>query len=483
MCRPVLPEQRSSTQQKARMVSAVKPASPISPSLQSVWSHVLDIVRHGVTDGQFRTWFVPATPLSLRDSVIEIGVPNRFFAEWLTANYRGLIADAATAATGKQTDVHFRVVKGEKAEPQGFPADMGDATPDRSHLDAALNSSYTFDSFVAGPSNRLAHAAAVAVSEMATPGTPGGQADLYNPLFIHGRAGLGKTHLLQAMCHVMLQRRPRFRVIYVRGQEFVNQFVSAIHNGRIEEFRRKYRDLGVFVLDDMQTVTRAEASQEELLHTFNALYDAHKQIVLAAPEPPSKTSGLQARLVSRFRSGLIARIDGPGLETRMAILRRKAEERGIALPDDIADLIAQAATQNARELEGALVKVIGYASLSNSPLTPSVARRAIHDLAPAAPPVAIEQILKAVSRRFRVRVSDLQSKKRTKSLTHPRQICMYLARKLTRSSLQEVGGYFGGRDHSTVLHAEKKIKRAIKNDPAIQRLLDSVEEDIYEKGI
>ena len=339
--------------------------------------------------------------------------------------------------------------------------------------DVVLNSHYRFDNFVVGPCNRFAHAACVGVSE--NPGR------IYNPLFLHGSVGLGKTHLLQSLCHAILERDPTARILYLSCETFVNHFIGALENGDLHKFRTKYRNVDMLVVDDIHLLANKERTQEEFFHTFNTLYNAGKQIVLSSDSPPVDIPTLQNRLVSRFKWGLVTEIEKPCYETRMAILKRKSRERGRELPEEVARLLAERIDTNIRELEGAVTKVLGYASLSGQAVTHNLVRQCLRELfhARRGQP-SIEDIMGLVTDRFGVKLSDLQSRKRTNAIAYPRQIGMYLARRITRMSLEQIGGFFGGRDHSTVLHAVRKITRLAKEDPGCQDLLSELSTELQE---
>lgn len=323
--------------------------------------------------------------------------------------------------------------------------------------DVGLNPGYRFDTFVVGPCNRFAHAAAVGVSE-----SPG---KTYNPFFIHGNVGLGKTHLMQSLCHALLERDASVRILYLSCETFVNHFIGALENGDLHEFRNKYRNVDVLVVDDIHLLANKDRTQEEFFHTFNTLYNAGKQIVLSSDSPPKDIPTLQGRLVSRFKWGLVTEMEPPCYETRMAILKRKSRERGRELPDEVARLLAERIDTNIRELEGAVTKVIGYAALAGQPVTEDLARECLGEFfAKRVGTPSMEDVLQVITQHFSLRLSDIQSRKRTAAIAYARQVGMYLARRVTRLSLEEIGGYFGGRDHSTVLYAIQKITRMIKTD-------------------
>jgi chromosomal replication initiator protein len=345
------------------------------------------------------------------------------------------------------------------------PAEPSDAVRGRGMAaDLGLNPKYTFDNFVVGPCNRFAHAAAMGAAEQ-----PG---KAYNPFFLHGSVGLGKTHLLQSLCFTILARNPKAQILYLSCETFVNHFINALENGDIQKFRHKYRNVDVLVVDDIQVLANKERTQEEFFHTFNTLYQQQKQIVLSSDSPPKDIPTLQERLVSRFRWGLVTEIEPPCYETRMAILKRKSRERGRELPDDVASLLAERIESNIRELEGAVTKLLGFANVSGAALTEAFARDVLRDLFTARKQQGMEDILALVTQHFDVKLSELQSKRRTNAVVLPRQVAMYLARRITRHSLEEIGGYFGGRDHSTVLYAVDKVGLLVQEDPALREVVD-----------
>lgn len=328
--------------------------------------------------------------------------------------------------------------------------------------DFVLNPKCTFDNFVVGPCNRFGHAASLGASEQ--PGTS------YNPLFLYGRVGVGKTHLLQAFCFSVLDRFPESRILYLSCETFVNHFIGALEDGDMMTFRDKYRNIDVLVVDDVQLLANKERTQEEFFHTFNSLYNAGKQIVLSSDSPPKDIPTLQDRLISRFKWGMVTEIEPPCYETRMAIVKRKARERGAELPDDVAQFIAENIEENVRELEGAVTRLFGYTALTNSELTLDLARESLAgliDVRRGAP--TVDEIISIVTDHYQVKLSELQSKRRTKTIAFPRQVAMYLARKVTRHSLEEIGGFFGGRDHTTVLYAVDKIEKLIVSDANFSR--------------
>jgi chromosomal replication initiator protein len=327
-----------------------------------------------------------------------------------------------------------------------------------------LNGEYTFDNFVTGPCNRMAHAACVAAGQ--------GPGNVYNPLFVHGDVGLGKTHLLQAICHQIRAHRPEARILYISCETFTNHFIEAIERGALHQFRFRYRHVDALIIDDIQFLVERERSREEFFHTFNTLYQSQKQIVLSGDESPTEIRGLEDRLVSRFSWGLVARIDAPCLETRMAIVRKKAKLRCAEMPEDVVHYIASVAERNTREIEGCLTSILAYSQQYGGTVDLAIAREAIgRDVAAPAKSITITDILRVVTDRYNVRMADLQGKRRNRSIAFPRQVCMYLARELTPLSLEEIGGHFGGRDHTTVLHAVRQVQAQRGHDPELEVLL------------
>jgi len=340
--------------------------------------------------------------------------------------------------------------------------------------DIRLNPLYTYENFVVGPCNRLSHAAALAVTE--SPGRA------YNPLFLHGAVGLGKTHLLQAICHSLMERQSNIRIRYISCETFINHFISTIKTGAWESFRTNYRSADALLIDDVHFLANSERTQEEFFHMFNALYNAQKQIVLSSDSPPRGIPSLEERLVSRFKWGLVARLDPPEFETRVAIVEKKAALRRISLDNETARYIAEKIDTNIRELEGAIIRVAAFAVLSNTKPNLALAQTAMQDSNTPQKSINIDDILRETVKYFGLKISDLQSKKKSKSVSRPRQICMYLARVLTNHSFEEIGGYFGGRDHTTVLYAYEKIKDLTQSDTELRATVNKIESQIRRNG-
>ncbi len=432
--------------------------------LTNIWDKILRTFQQEY-NALWRHWFEQLEPLSLDGGILRIGVAEESWRQYLSLRCSGGLTSAAQRITGHFVTIEY-AMPGERTD-----ADRRQTSEQAVVLDASeityFNPDYTFDNFVVGPSNRLAHAACVAVSE-----SPG---ETYNPLFIHGSVGLGKTHIMQAACQALKKRNPASKILYLTCETFVNDFVRALRQGDLYDFRYKYRYVDVLVIDDIQFLTEKEQSQEEFFHTFNSLYQSRKQIIISADSPPSEIPKLEDRLISRFNQGLVTRIDNPAFETRMAILYNKAALRGINPPEDVISFIAERITSNTRELEGALTKVYGYAMLGDGKITMELARQALGvESIPRHSQVTISQIIDAVTTHFNVKLSDLQGKRRSRSIAYPRQICMYLARELTRHSLEEIGGHFGGRDHTTVMHSCRNIDNLCDHDPQVRDLVDSL---------
>lgn len=429
-----------------------------------LWQTVLEEIKKVVTPQQFQTWFTSLKLLAYSNDRIDIQVPNFFFKEWLEKHYMERIGRALAGITRGVPTIRFHVDNVTQREAKSAaPTRVDTVSATGSHL----NKEYRFENFIVGPCNRLAHAASLAIAE-----SPG---QAYNPLFIHASPGLGKTHLLHAVCLSLIERQSPLRVIYLPCEAFMNHFVSTIKTGDWESFRRQYRDADVLAIDDVHFLSHSQRTREEFFHTFNALYNSQKQIVLSSDCTPEEIPTLEERLVSRFKWGLMCSIDPPAYETRIAIIEKKAGTWGIELPVDVIRYLAENITANTREIEGAIVKIVKSASITNSKVTLELARDSISELVKDKKSASIEQILKAITSRYNVQLSLLQSKKRTKSITFPRQIVMHLARRLTNLSLNEIGGYLGGRDHTTVIHADEKIHSLRKKDRNLNELLQRIE--------
>jgi len=432
-----------------------------------VWQRIIErVIRDG--GNLIRPWFSDLAPISLDHGLLEIQVPGPAELDYCRRHATRLFTEAAQAATGRLVGVCFLASADDVS-----PRESGQyIDADEAHAESlARCEDYTFDTFVAGPGNRLAHAACQAVSD--SPGRT------YNPLFLHGSVGLGKTHLLYATCRRIAQQDPDARISILTCETFVNDFIDGVGRGELHDFRYRYRHADVLAIDDIQFLANHEQTQEEFFHTFNTLYQSQKQIVLSSDRGPAEIAGLEERLISRFNWGLVARISRPCYETRVAILLKKAAARGVALPENVVSFLATAIDSNARELEGAISKVQMLANVTGRTIDLDLAQEAL-GTEPAADrrEISIEDILKAVTTRYNVRLADLQSKKRSRSIAFPRQVCMFLARSLTRHSLEEIGGYFGGRDHTTVLHADRTIRALRNEDIQLNATLERLTQDI-----
>ncbi len=439
-------------------------------SIQSVWSRTLDSLQKELTPHVDERWLSPIQPLELKENCLQLGVPDEFFKTWVIDHYGNIISLALRdVLRDPGFNVEFQISKTEaqaqnSAKPsQGAPVSVAQAPPSES----VLNSRFTFDNFVVGPSNRFAQAASLAVAES--------PAKAYNPLFIYGPVGLGKTHLMQAIGHDILSRTPGAKVLYMTSEKFTNQLINAIKTGTTIKFREKYRTVDVLLIDDIHFIAGKEATMEEFFHTFNALYDAHKQIVVSSDKPPKIINNLEERLVSRFEWGLVTDIQPPDFETRTAILRKKAEREDLNIPDSVTFFIADKVRSNIRELEGALIRVVAYSKLVGKEVDESVALEVLKDLiVETEKKITVDLIQRKVAEYFEVRPSDMTAKRRTKNVVYPRHLAMFLSRELTSLSLPEIGEHFGGRDHTTVLHACEKIKKDIKKDQKAKSLVDKL---------
>jgi chromosomal replication initiator protein len=410
-----------------------------------------------------RTWFDKLTVLHLNGGSLAISCPDEATVQFLRENCKNSFTRAAQQITGHLVTVDFSVEERRSFLRRSRRREDG----------PNLHPDYTFDNFVVGPSNRLAHASCVAVSQ-----SPG---NTYNPLFLYGSAGLGKTHLLHAVCCEAKRKYDKKVIQFLSCEEFINRFVRAIEEGNLAGFQSQFRTVDMLVIDDVQFLREREQSQEEFFHTFNTLYSNGRQIILSADSPPGKIPSLEERLTSRFNWGLVTRIDPPSYETRIAIVQKKAHLRGLTICDEIAEYVARKVHANIRELEGALTTIYATATTTKEQITIELARRALEEqIEAAARHISITDIIEVVTSHFNVRLTDLQSKKRSQSIAEPRQICMYLARNLTKHSLEEIGGHFGGRDHTTVMHACHKIGEAISSDPQMHALLDDLTKQIMQ---
>ena len=439
--------------------------------LEELWGEVLLKIELKISRPSFETWLKSTKLLSYGEENVTIAVPNSFSKEWLETHYVHLITGILSGLTGEDRIIHFVVpedmVENDFMVPK--PTVKPIETTPVVTAPGMLNPKYTFDTFVIGSGNRFAHAASLAVAEA--------PAKAYNPLFIYGGVGLGKTHLMHAIGHYVLEQNPSAKVVYLSSEKFTNEFINSIRDNKAVEFRNRYRNVDVLLIDDIQFLAGKEQTQEEFFHTFNTLHEESKQIVISSDRPPKEIPTLEDRLRSRFEWGLITDIAPPDLETRIAILRKKAKADGlIDIPNEVMLYIANQIDSNIRELEGALIRVVAYSSLVNTDITTELAAEALKDIIPNSRPrtVTILDIQKAVGEHFNIRLEDFTAKKRTRSIAFPRQVAMFLSRELTDSSLPKIGSEFGGRDHSTVIHAHEKISKMLKEDQGLQQDVQDV---------
>ncbi|MCM3041366.1 chromosomal replication initiator protein DnaA [Paenibacillus motobuensis] len=437
-----------------------------------IWQNILSIINTKLSKPSFDTWFKATKIVSINDHSIVISAPTTFAVEWLESRYTKLVATTVYEYLGNQVDVTFVIEK--SAPPEQPPVYKEPPTPVQTEesISHMLNPKYTFDTFVIGSGNRFAHAASLAVAE--------DPARAYNPLFLYGGVGLGKTHLMHAIGHYILEHSPSRKVVYISSEKFTNEFINAIRDNRAESFRNKYRNIDILLIDDIQFIAGKESTQEEFFHTFNALHEESKQIIISSDRPPKEIPTLEERLRSRFEWGLITDIQPPDLETRIAILRKKAKAENLDIPNEAMMYIANQIDTNIRELEGALIRVVAYSSLINQDITTHLAAEALKDIIPSSRPkmITIQDIQQRVGEFFNLKMEDFKARKRTKAIAFPRQIAMYLSRELTDFSLPKIGDAFGGRDHTTVIHAHEKISQQIKSDPELNKVINNITEQI-----
>ncbi|MGN7457137.1 chromosomal replication initiator protein DnaA [Paenibacillus pasadenensis] len=439
-----------------------------------LWQQVLSIIQTKLSKPSFDTWF-KATKANFSDEgQLVVTAPTTFAVEWLESRYTKLVRSTVSDFVGKSVDIRFVIEENrppEPATPAQPPVKPAPAVPGEtfSHM---LNPKYTFDTFVIGANNRFAHAASLAVAEA--------PAKAYNPLFLYGGVGLGKTHLMHAIGHYILEHNPSTKVMYISSEKFTNEFINAIRDNRGESFRNKYRNIDVLLIDDIQFLAGKDGTQEEFFHTFNALHEERKQIVISSDRTPKEIPTLEERLRSRFEWGLITDIQPPDLETRIAILRKKAKAENLDIPNEAMVYIANQIDTNIRELEGALIRVVAYSSLINEDISSHLAAEALKDIIPSSRPkmITIHDIQQRVGEFYGLKLEEFKARKRTKAVAYPRQIAMYLSRELTDYSLPKIGEAFGGRDHTTVIHAHEKISKQLKLDQELFKVIQNLTEKV-----
>ncbi len=443
-------------------------------SIEIDWDEALEYVQQKVPKQVFDTWFLPVQFDRAENSTVYLGVPNKFFGEWLEAHYGALLTEAvAIASGGEPLTVAFIVREKAAASPTEPPSSIQGGksqAPPKPRRGILLNPKYTFRNFVVGAGNQFAHAACMAVAEQ-----PG---QTYNPLFIYGGVGLGKTHLLNAIGNHVAEQRD-LRIAYLTTEQFTNEVINSIRYDKMMDLRKRYRHIDMLMIDDIQFLVGKERTQEEFFHTFNALYEGHKQIVLSSDRFPKDMPDIEERLRSRFEWGLIADLQPPDVETRIAILRKKSEDEGVKLPEDVIQFLSVTMKSNIRELEGSLVRLGAYASLTGQVISLDLAKTVLRDLiGDKKKVVAMDDIQEAVCAQFHVKIAELKSRRRSKTLVHPRQIAMYLCRELTDASYPEIGRQFGGKDHTTIIHACRQVTKAKETDTGLQTTIESLKEQI-----
>jgi len=440
-------------------------------NITDLWNKALSIIEEKISKPSFETWLKSTKAHSLKGDTFIVSVPNDFARDWLEGRYVPLISGVLYDITGEELFVKFIIPQNQEDQDFQVPVSKQKKLINEEPVESnqnMLNPKYTFDTFVIGSGNRFAHAASLAVAEA--------PAKAYNPFFIYGGVGLGKTHLMHAIGHYVIEHNPTAKVVYLSSEKFTNEFINSIRDNKAEYFRNKYRNVDILLIDDIQFLAGKESTQEEFFHTFNALHEESKQIVISSDRPPKEIPTLEDRLRSRFEWGLITDITPPDLETRIAILRKKAKADGLDIPNEVMLYIANQIDSNIRELEGALIRVVAYSSLINKDINADLAAEALKDIIPSSKPkvITILDIQKKVGEEYNVKLEDFKAKKRTQSVAFPRQIAMYLARELTDFSLPKIGEEFGGRDHTTVIHAHEKIAKMIQNDGHLQKKLDEI---------
>ncbi|MCA0988764.1 chromosomal replication initiator protein DnaA [Guptibacillus algicola] len=444
-------------------------------NITDLWQQALAEIEKKLSKPSFETWLKSTSANRMEGDTIIITAPNEFARDWLESRYSSLITETLLELTGSELRAKFIIPQTNSDDDLDIEQTMKKkpkAKPAQENPQSMLNSKYTFDTFVIGSGNRFAHAASLAVAEA--------PAKAYNPLFIYGGVGLGKTHLMHAIGHYVIDHNPNAKVVYLSSEKFTNEFINSIRDNRTVNFRNKYRNVDVLLIDDIQFLAGKEQTQEEFFHTFNALHEESKQIVISSDRPPKEIPTLEDRLRSRFEWGLITDITPPDLETRIAILRKKAKAEGLDIPNEVMLYIANQIDTNIRELEGALIRVVAYSSLINQDMNADLAAEALKNIIPSSQPkvITIHDIQTVIGDHFSVKLEDFAAKKRTKSVAFPRQIAMYLSRELTDFSLPKIGEEFGGRDHTTVIHAHEKISKLLDTDQDLQKKLQDIVEQL-----
>ena len=450
--------------------------------MENIWLEAQTNLKHVLSEQTYNTWIDPLKFLGATNDTIVLEVPSSFFQKWVTDKYLAMIKEAISAISSKSWQIEFHIAEA-KPEPVQEPKpeketkstkdkDKDKEKDKKTEFISNLNPKYTFESFVCGASNQFAYAASQAVANK--------PASNYNPLFIYGGVGLGKTHLVNAIGNQILAKNQKAKICYYSSEKFMNEMIKCLRYKKMEEFRNKFRKMDLLLIDDIQFMAGKEATQEEFFHTFNALYESHKQIVVTSDKFPKDIPGLEERLRSRFEWGLIADIQPPDIETKIAILKKKSDLHQVNLPDDVALFLAAGATSNIRELEGMLIRLEAFASLTGNEITLSMAREVMKDIiVEKTRDITVEMIQKNVAEHFRIKVSELKSDKRIKTLVVPRQIAIYICRELTKASYPEIGDKFGGKDHSTIIHSVKKIEKQMAADADLKSTVEDIKKKLF----
>ena len=442
--------------------------------METVWLETLEVLKSKISEQNISTWIKPIQPVKITGNLLTVEVPNKFIKDWILDNYKRDIEETLSSVGTVNYTIDIKINEKIKTKRTKKPLDIQiekkSTTVKKQYL-PNINPKYTFDSFVSGTSNQFAHAAAMAVSN--------NPATTYNPLFIYGGVGLGKTHLINAIGNAVHKNNSNTKICYYSSEKFTNELINSLRHAKMDEFRNKFRSIDILLIDDIQFIAGKKSTQEEFFHTFNALYESHKQIVVTSDKFPKEMPELEERLRSRFEWGLIADIQAPDTETKQAILKMKADQNNIKLPEDVIYLLANSITNNVRELEGYLIRIGAYSSLTSTPINIEMAKKILKNiLIENSKEITVEKIQKNVADHFQIKTSELKSSKRLKSIVFPRQIAMYICRNLTSLSYPEIGSKFGGKDHSTIIHAIKKIEKIMKEDVQIKSIIEKLIEKL-----
>ncbi len=442
--------------------------------MKKLWSESLEILKTKISEQNISTWIEPIQPVNITGNILTIEVPNKFIKDWIKDNYKKNIEETLSLVGAINYSINIKINKKRNTKKIiETPDENTDIKKPIKKIEVLpnINPKYTFDTFVSGTSNQFAHAAAMAVSK--------NPATTYNPLFIYGGVGLGKTHLINAIGNEIYKNNSATKICYYSSEKFTNELINSLRHAKMNEFRNKFRSIDILLIDDIQFIAGKKSTQEEFFHTFNSLYESHKQIIVTSDKFPKEIPDLEERLRSRFEWGLIADIQAPDTETKQAILNMKADQNNIKLPEDVIYFLANSISNNVRELEGYLIRIGAYSSLTSTPITVEMTKQILKDiLIENSKEVTIEKIQKNIADHFQIKISELKSTKRQKNIVLPRQISMYICRNLTNLSYPEIGSKFGGKDHSTIIHAVKKIERLMAEDIQMKTMIEKLIENL-----